>query len=303
MRIIQGSGADGIIVSNTTLARTGLTDRALVAEQGGLSGRPLFARSTRMLGRVYKLTAGTMPLIGVGGIDSAEAALAKIEAGASLIQLYTGMVFEGPDLIDRIKRRLVQAVSEAHANSLAPLIGRRAERMGDKDTAGGCRVSVTIYHNPRCSKSRQTLALLEEKGVAPKIVEYLKTPPSAAELKAILKKLGLKPQEIVRTRRCALRRTRIERARGLRRRADRADGRKPDTDRAANRRLRRQGRYRPPAGDGFGDSLAAVATVANGAFRSVGTKSSDGASSLRPSTLNTRITSQIGNTITAPSRK
>jgi len=60
-------------------------------------------------------------------------------------------------------------------------------------------VSVTIYHNPRCSKSRQTLALLEEKGVAPDIVEYLKTPPSAAELKAILKKLGLKPQEIVRT--------------------------------------------------------------------------------------------------------
>jgi dihydroorotate dehydrogenase len=125
--IIQGSGADGIIVSNTTLARNGLTDRALVAEQGGLSGRPLFARSTRMLGRVYKLTAGTMPLIGVGGIDSAEAALAKIEAGASLIQIYTGMVFEGPNLIDRIKRRLVQAVSEAHANSLAPLIGRRAE--------------------------------------------------------------------------------------------------------------------------------------------------------------------------------
>ena len=60
-------------------------------------------------------------------------------------------------------------------------------------------MSVTIYHNPRCSKSRQTLALLEEKGVAPDIVEYLKTPPSAAELKAILKKLGLKPQKIVRT--------------------------------------------------------------------------------------------------------
>ena len=59
-------------------------------------------------------------------------------------------------------------------------------------------MTVTIYHNPRCSKSRQTLALLEEKGAAPKIVDYLKTPPSAAELKAILKKLGLKPQDIVR---------------------------------------------------------------------------------------------------------
>ncbi|ODS00064.1 dihydroorotate dehydrogenase [Methyloceanibacter methanicus] len=131
--IIQGSGADGIIVSNTTLARDGLTDRTLIAEPGGLSGRPLFARSTRMLAKVYKLTAGTMPLIGVGGIDSADAALAKIEAGASLVQMYTGLIFEGPDLIARIKRRLVQAVSEAHANSLAPLIGRRAEEWALKE--------------------------------------------------------------------------------------------------------------------------------------------------------------------------
>jgi len=56
----------------------------------------------------------------------------------------------------------------------------------------------TIYHNPRCSKSRQTLALLEERGIAPRIVEYLKTPPTAAELKTILKKLGLKPRDILR---------------------------------------------------------------------------------------------------------
>lgn len=130
--IIQGSGADGIIVSNTTLARDGLTDESLIAEQGGLSGRPLFDRSTRMLARVYKLTAGTMPLIGVGGIDSAATALAKIEAGASLIQMYTGLIFEGPDLIGRIKRRLVHAVSDAHANTLSPLIGRRAEEWAQK---------------------------------------------------------------------------------------------------------------------------------------------------------------------------
>lgn len=130
--IIQGSGADGIIVSNTTLARDGLTDESLIAEQGGLSGRPLFDRSTRMLARVYKLTAGTMPLIGVGGIDSAATALAKIEAGASLIQMYTGLIFEGPDLIGRIKRRLVEAVSDAHANTLSPLIGRRAEEWAQK---------------------------------------------------------------------------------------------------------------------------------------------------------------------------
>ena len=59
-------------------------------------------------------------------------------------------------------------------------------------------MTVTIYHNPRCSKSRQTLALLEEEGVEPKIIEYLKSPPSAAELKSVLKKLGLSPRDIVR---------------------------------------------------------------------------------------------------------
>jgi len=59
-------------------------------------------------------------------------------------------------------------------------------------------MTVTIYHNPRCSKSRQTLALIEEQGVTPKIVDYVKTPPSAAELKRVLKKLGLKPRDILR---------------------------------------------------------------------------------------------------------
>jgi arsenate reductase len=63
----------------------------------------------------------------------------------------------------------------------------------------GRAMTVTIYHNPRCSKSRATLALLEARGVKPKIVDYLKTPPSAAELKAILRKLGLNPRDILRT--------------------------------------------------------------------------------------------------------
>ena len=60
-------------------------------------------------------------------------------------------------------------------------------------------MTVTIYHNPRCSKSRETLKLIETRGLKPKIVDYLKTPPSAAELKAILKRLGLKPEELLRT--------------------------------------------------------------------------------------------------------
>ena len=130
--VIVANGADGIVVSNTTLARGGLKDTTFARESGGLSGRPLFTRATRMLARVYKLTEGKLPLIGVGGIDSGEAALAKIEAGASLIQLYTGLVFEGPGLIGRIKQALVSAMEGAGSDSLAPLIGRRAAEWSEQ---------------------------------------------------------------------------------------------------------------------------------------------------------------------------
>jgi dihydroorotate dehydrogenase len=79
-----------------------------------------------MLARVYQLTQGKLPLIGVGGIDSGETALAKIEAGASLLQLYTGLVFEGPDLIGRIKQALLRAMEQDGADQLGRLVGRRA---------------------------------------------------------------------------------------------------------------------------------------------------------------------------------
>jgi dihydroorotate dehydrogenase len=130
--VILANGADGIVVSNTTLARDGLKDATFARETGGLSGRPLFARATRMLARVYRLTSGKLPLIGVGGIDSGEAALAKIEAGASLLQLYTGLVFEGLSLIGGIKKELVAAMDEAGTESLAPLIGRRAAEWSER---------------------------------------------------------------------------------------------------------------------------------------------------------------------------
>ena len=188
VRVIQAHGVDGIVVSNTTLSRDGLKDRGFAAEAGGLSGRPLFTRATRMLAQVYKLTEGKQPLIGVGGIDGDDAAVAKIKAGASLLQLYTGLVFEGPKLIGDIKQALLKAMQEAKSESLArssaatPRIGPTAVPQADLPT--------TIYHNPRCSKSRQTLALLEERGIAPRVVDYLKTPPSAAELKTILKNSG-----------------------------------------------------------------------------------------------------------------
>src|SRR5690606_20397192 len=80
---------NGIAVSNTTLARPGLQGNATATEAGGLSGRPLFHRSTVALARVHQMTGGKIPLIGIGGIDSGASALAKIEAGATLVQLYT----------------------------------------------------------------------------------------------------------------------------------------------------------------------------------------------------------------------
>ncbi|HZJ12014.1 MAG TPA: quinone-dependent dihydroorotate dehydrogenase [Methyloceanibacter sp.] len=126
VRVIVSHDVDGIVVANTTLSRSGLHDQDFAKETGGLSGRPLFPRSTRMLARVYRLTEGRLPLIGVGGIDSPETALSKIEAGASLLQLYTGLVFEGPALISRIKQILIEAMAQAGSDTLAPLVGRRA---------------------------------------------------------------------------------------------------------------------------------------------------------------------------------
>ena len=130
--VIQDSGADGIVISNTTLARDGVRNETLAREAGGLSGRPVFTRTTRMLARVYQITEGKLPLIGVGGIDSGDSALAKIEAGASLLQLYTGLVFEGPELIGRIKDTLVRAMMRENVNSLGSLVGRRAGEWAEK---------------------------------------------------------------------------------------------------------------------------------------------------------------------------
>jgi dihydroorotate dehydrogenase len=133
--VIVANGVDGIVVSNTTVSHDGLKDASFARETGGLSGRPLFARSTRLLARIYHLSEGKLPLIGVGGVDSGETALAKIAAGASLIQLYTGLVFEGLGLIERIKQALLKAIEQAKADSLAPLIGRRAEEWASREAA------------------------------------------------------------------------------------------------------------------------------------------------------------------------
>ncbi len=122
---LAAHAVDGIAVSNTTLSRHGLSDTRK-DEAGGLSGRPVFHRATVMLAKVHQATGGKIPLIGIGGIDSADTALAKIEAGASLLQLYTGLIYEGPGLIGEIKRGLAAAVRQAGAGNLSELRGRRA---------------------------------------------------------------------------------------------------------------------------------------------------------------------------------
>lgn len=127
--VLKAHGVDGIAISNTTLTRPGLTG-AIARQGGGLSGRPLFHRSTVMLARVYRLTQGKIPLIGIGGIDSANTAVEKIKAGASLIQLYTGLVYEGPGLIGRIKSRLSEAAKSA--GTLEKLRGSEMDLWADK---------------------------------------------------------------------------------------------------------------------------------------------------------------------------
>jgi dihydroorotate dehydrogenase len=121
--VALAAGIDGIIVSNTTVERpAGLVSRH-AQEAGGLSGRPLFARSTALLADMYQLTQGRLPLIGVGGIASAFDAYEKIRAGACLIQLYTALVFTGPGLVAEIKAGLAELLRVGGFTSISEAVG------------------------------------------------------------------------------------------------------------------------------------------------------------------------------------
>ena len=117
---------DGMIVGNTTISRPNLREQVKAKEAGGLSGRPLFALSTRMLAETFVRAEGAFPLIGAGGIDSGAAAFAKIKAGASLIQLYTGLIFRGVGLVGTIKRDLVDMLRVGRFDTLDRAVGRDA---------------------------------------------------------------------------------------------------------------------------------------------------------------------------------
>lgn len=113
----------GLIVSNTTIARPADLRSRDAGEQGGLSGAPLFAAATQILGDMYRLTSGKIPLIGVGGIGSAEQAYAKIRAGASLLQLYSALVYRGPALIGAINRGLAALLRRDGYHILGDAVG------------------------------------------------------------------------------------------------------------------------------------------------------------------------------------
>ena len=117
---------DGMIVGNTTITRPSLRDRDKAREQGGLSGRPMFKLATRMLAETFVRAEAAFPLIGVGGIDSGATAIAKIKAGATLVQLYTGLVYRGIGVVNEIKADLTAALRRGHRNSLASMVGTDA---------------------------------------------------------------------------------------------------------------------------------------------------------------------------------
>jgi len=112
---------DGLIISNTTLSRAGLKGDRNAREAGGLSGAPLFNRSTIVLAKMRQRVGAELPLIGVGGVDSAASAIAKIRAGADLVQLYTGMVYAGPGLAGKIVNDMSAALKRDRITTIAAL--------------------------------------------------------------------------------------------------------------------------------------------------------------------------------------
>jgi dihydroorotate dehydrogenase len=121
-------GIDGLIVSNTTVARPETLCSPDAHEPGGLSGKPLFGPSTQLIADMARLTAGRIPIVGVGGIASGADAYAKIRAGASLVQLYTALTFEGPGLVTRIKRELDALLARDGFGSVADAVGKAMPR-------------------------------------------------------------------------------------------------------------------------------------------------------------------------------
>jgi dihydroorotate dehydrogenase len=134
VQIARSRRIDGMIVGNTTLARPStLREQNRAKEQGGLSGRSLFRLSTRMVAETYVRAEGAFPLVGVGGIDTGGAALTKIRAGASLIQLYSSLIYKGLGLVDDIKNDLTSTLLRTGRDSLSEIVGADAATITAED--------------------------------------------------------------------------------------------------------------------------------------------------------------------------
>jgi dihydroorotate dehydrogenase len=134
VHVARSRRVDGMIVANTTVGRpTSLREPERAKEQGGLSGRPLYRLSTRMVAETYVRVEGAFPLIGVGGIDTGGAALTKIRAGASLVQLYSALVYKGVSLIDDIKNDLAATLLRTGRESLSEIVGADAATITAED--------------------------------------------------------------------------------------------------------------------------------------------------------------------------
>jgi dihydroorotate dehydrogenase len=134
VHVARSRRVDGMIVANTTLARPStLREQARAGDQGGLSGRPLFRLSTRMVAETYVRAEGAFPLIGVGGIDTGGAALTKIRAGASLIQLYSSLIYKGLGLVEDIKNDLSSTLLRTGRDSLSEIVGADAATITAED--------------------------------------------------------------------------------------------------------------------------------------------------------------------------
>ncbi|KAG1702669.1 Dihydroorotate dehydrogenase (quinone) [Nymphon striatum] len=125
--VVKKSHLDALIVSNTTLDRDDLKDKKQATEAGGLSGKPLFAKSTKVLANMRMRLGPDMPLIGVGGISNADDVIAKMEAGASLVQLYTGLIYGGPCLPTQIMQDLSAYMDKNEINHVSELVGSKTD--------------------------------------------------------------------------------------------------------------------------------------------------------------------------------
>ena len=125
--VALATGIDAVIATNTTLSRDGLTS-VRRGEAGGLSGAPLFDKSTRVLARLSRRCEGKLPLVGVGGIGSAQDAYAKIKAGASAVQLYTAMIFQGMSLATRIAEGLEVLLARDGYSNVAQAVGTETDK-------------------------------------------------------------------------------------------------------------------------------------------------------------------------------